>query len=448
MAFKFNTQMMKGIGLGVLLLSLPYSFDMSSAATGYTKANMNFRASPNGRDIGGVRKGEKFDILKDTGSWVKIKRSNGRVGWIWKKYVAINKKKRTRVSSKIKTLNSSDQTYGKLVGVRNQLNIRKTPSSRSRRVGALEPNESFTIIGQAKNGWYKVKSANGEIGYASDNYIRKTSTTVASIPIPTPRPQRDSELSDSRFSGVNSDELIPRRRVSQADEEDESSLITAYAPTSGKTNDDPFQSILKPEDGSVLLASTSNESTQASIEAECNDCLAQAEADQNGPNRDLVIIPEKVLAFHKEELAKKKSQLVPIIASGCRISSHFNPNRKHPILGTRRPHNGIDLATWGRALPMRSPMAGKVIKSHYSRGYGHRVFIKLDNGLILSYNHMRKKSPLKVGSRVSPGTVVGQVGSTGLSTGPHLHLEVTDKSGRRVNPLKHFKRGDLCGSLK
>lgn len=303
MAFRFNTQMMKGIGLGVLLLSLPYSFEMSSATTGYTRASMNFRASPNGKDIGGVRKGEKFDILKDNGSWVKIKRSNGRVGWIWKKYVTIKSAAQTQQRQVHTTTTQETESYGQLVGVRNQLNIRKSPSSRSRRVGALTPNENFTIIGQAKNGWYKVKSSNGEIGYASDHYIKKVNTTSAEgIPTPTPRPQR------GEFAGVTSDDLIPQRRIirtqetPQNDEDEDLSLISAYAPASGATKEDPFKSVLQPEEGSVLLASA--ETSKSQIEAECNDCLTK----ENGPERDVFRIPDEIIAFHREQNATPATQ--------------------------------------------------------------------------------------------------------------------------------------------
>lgn len=114
-----------------------------------------------------------------------------------------------------------------------------------------------------------------------------------------------------------------------------------------------------------------------------------------------------------------------------RITSNFGP-RFHPILGYTRMHSGVDIgASWG--TPIRASAAGVV--SFAGRHGGHGNYVRLDHGggLGTGYGHMSSIAVWN-GTRVSAGQVIGYVGSTGISTGPHLHYEMYD-SGRTVNPL-------------
>jgi murein DD-endopeptidase MepM/ murein hydrolase activator NlpD len=109
--------------------------------------------------------------------------------------------------------------------------------------------------------------------------------------------------------------------------------------------------------------------------------------------------------------------------------------RRHPILGYYKMHTGID---W--AAPIGTPILaagnGTVIKARWDAGYGRRVEIQHANGYITTYNHMSGFARgLKEGSRVKQGQVVGFLGSTGLSTGPHLHYEVM-VNGHFVDPMR------------
>lgn len=109
--------------------------------------------------------------------------------------------------------------------------------------------------------------------------------------------------------------------------------------------------------------------------------------------------------------------------------------RRHPILRYKRMHTGVD---W--AAPMGTPIVaagnGTVIKAARESGYGNRVEIQHGNGYITTYNHMSGFARgMKAGIRVRQGQVVGFLGSTGLSTGPHLHYEVI-VNGNFVDPLR------------
>lgn len=115
-----------------------------------------------------------------------------------------------------------------------------------------------------------------------------------------------------------------------------------------------------------------------------------------------------------------------------RVSSAFGP-RRHPISGLSKRHEGTDLAA-GMGTPVRAPADGVVVEARRWGGYGNWVRIRHPNGLESGYAHLsRFASGLRAGQRVLQGQVVAYVGSTGASTGPHLHYEVW-KRGQRVDP--------------
>ncbi len=110
--------------------------------------------------------------------------------------------------------------------------------------------------------------------------------------------------------------------------------------------------------------------------------------------------------------------------------------RFHPILRRWRLHNGIDFGV-GCGTPVSAAAEGRVVSSAFSTGYGNRVVV--DHGgidgipLATTYNHLTRRL-VQVGSVVRRGQVVGISGTTGLSTGCHLHFEVLD-NGSVVDPM-------------
>ena len=117
------------------------------------------------------------------------------------------------------------------------------------------------------------------------------------------------------------------------------------------------------------------------------------------------------------------------------ISSHFNPNRMHPVLHTIRAHNGVDYAA-KRGSPVRTTGDGKVNYIGRRNGCGNEIVIQHSNDYSTRYCHLEKfKAGLKKGSKVIQGQTIGYVGSSGLATGPHLHYEfkIGDK---RIDPVK------------
>ena len=125
-----------------------------------------------------------------------------------------------------------------------------------------------------------------------------------------------------------------------------------------------------------------------------------------------------------------------------RISSHFSMGRKHPILGYKRPHLGTDYAA-PRHTPIRAAGKGRVIFAGTKGGYGKTVIIQHENGYKTLYAHMQKiDRRIRTGVNVAQGKQIGTVGSTGLSTGPHLHFGLY-KNGSAVNPVKQIGRAHV-----
>lgn len=125
-----------------------------------------------------------------------------------------------------------------------------------------------------------------------------------------------------------------------------------------------------------------------------------------------------------------------------RITSGFTYARPHPILGGRRPHLAIDYAA-PTGTPIRAVADGVVVKAGWDGGYGRVVRIRHGRGYETLYAHLsRLGRGIRSGVRVGQRQVIGYVGTTGVSTGPHLHYEVI-RGGRRVNPLgEKFIPGD------
>jgi murein DD-endopeptidase MepM/ murein hydrolase activator NlpD len=106
-----------------------------------------------------------------------------------------------------------------------------------------------------------------------------------------------------------------------------------------------------------------------------------------------------------------------------RISSRFNPNRRHPILNTIRAHKGVDYAA-PIGTPVRAAGDGRIAFAGQRGGYGNVIEIAHTRGIVTVYGHLsRFANGIRTGSRVTQGSIVAYVGMSGLATGPHLHYE-------------------------
>ncbi len=115
-----------------------------------------------------------------------------------------------------------------------------------------------------------------------------------------------------------------------------------------------------------------------------------------------------------------------------RISSYFTEHRYHPILRIYRPHHGIDYAA-PSGTPASSIADGVVIAKGWEGGLGNELRVRHSGSYVSIYGHLRGYARgIHVGSHVKQGQVIGYVGSTGLSTGPHLHFGF-ERDGKLIN---------------
>jgi murein DD-endopeptidase MepM/ murein hydrolase activator NlpD len=145
--------------------------------------------------------------------------------------------------------------------------------------------------------------------------------------------------------------------------------------------------------------------------------------------------------FEASGVGETRSGLIAPVPG--RITSGYGM-RRHPILGYRRMHAGIDFRA-GQGTPIYAVTDGTVQFAGRNGGHGNYVKINHGSGLATGYAHMSRIA-VSSGARVSRGQVIGYVGSTGLSTGPHLHYEVF-RNGKAVNPtsIAFVTRSQLSG---
>jgi len=152
----------------------------------------------------------------------------------------------------------------------------------------------------------------------------------------------------------------------------------------------------------------------------------------SGQNNQLYYFPKKNFDGHYDENGKSiKKALMKTPINGARLSSSFGM-RKHPILGYNKMHRGTDFAA-SEGTPIMASGDGIILKAGWCGGGGNCVKIKHNKTYQTVYAHMKNFSKVAVpGKRVKQGEVIGYVGSTGLSTGPHLHYEVIE-NGKKIN---------------
>lgn len=120
--------------------------------------------------------------------------------------------------------------------------------------------------------------------------------------------------------------------------------------------------------------------------------------------------------------------------NNAKVSSSFNLNRKHPILGFTRAHKGVDFrAPMGTPIP--SAGSGRVVAKGFNKGHGNFIRVRHNGSFDTLYAHLSKfVKNVGVGTVVKQGQIIGYVGMTGLATGPHLHYEII-RDGKHVNPM-------------
>ena len=178
------------------------------------------------------------------------------------------------------------------------------------------------------------------------------------------------------------------------------------------------------------------------LKAKVDSDLALKKAEAERMLREQDEINDEIAALSRQETAASgggggkvySGSLVWPCPSYSRISSQYG-YRTHPISGTRKLHKGLDIAA-SSGNPVIAAASGTVVKSYFSSSYGNYVVISHGGGLMAAYAHMTRRL-VSAGQTVAAGQQVGTVGSTGNSTGPHLHFEVY-VGGSTTNPMNYF----------
>ena len=137
--------------------------------------------------------------------------------------------------------------------------------------------------------------------------------------------------------------------------------------------------------------------------------------------------------YDAKGVSRKSAFLRSPLAFDARVTSSFNPKRFHPISKKVKPHNGTDFGA-PTGTPIRSVADGTVVFAGRNGGHGNFIKIEHQSPYKTSYSHLSKIS-VKKGQKVKQGQIIGKVGSTGASTGPHLHYQVW-KNDKYVDAMK------------
>lgn len=170
--------------------------------------------------------------------------------------------------------------------------------------------------------------------------------------------------------------------------------------------------------------------------------VAEYSNNQNVHTGVLFRLNGEDLGYFAPDGSSLKRMFLKAPVAFSRISSRFTRARFHPVLKVYRPHMGVDYAA-PTGTPIRSVGDGRVSFAAWSGGGGKVIKIKHNSTYETAYKHLSRFAPgIKAGARVKQGQLIGYVGSTGLSSGPHLHFEFYE-NGRYVDPLgKKFPKAE------
>ena len=193
-----------------------------------------------------------------------------------------------------------------------------------------------------------------------------------------------------------------------------------------------YQSRLKPDDALEVFFSHPDGENRATETSE----LLYVSATFGGNTRNFYRfrMEDGTIDFFDDEGRSARQFLLRNPLPNGRFRSGFGM-RRHPILGYSRMHTGVDYSA-PSGTPIIAAGNGTVDKAGWAGGYGRQIMLRHANGYVTSYNHQsRFADGIKEGVRVRQGQVIGYVGSTGLSTGPHLHYELL-VNGSKVDPMR------------
>ncbi|PLX38653.1 MAG: M23 family peptidase [Hyphomicrobiales bacterium] len=289
-------------------------------------------------------------------------------------------------------------------------------------IDAAENAEDRSI--PARISLYKDGSHIGTIARSDDGFYvpaEEPPTIVADVatdqPAPTPHSGPTLSLYESLYQTASEQE-IPEHLIKE--------LVRIYS------FDVDFNARVKPGDSIEVLYAMEDENDPTSATE-----IIYTAINLKGNERHYYRFrtdDDKVVDYYDENGKSAKKFLMRKPMSRGRFRSAFG-YRRHPILGYTRLHKGVDWSA-PRGTPIMASGNGTVVEAKWKSGYGRWIKVRHANGYETGYAHQSGFAKgIAVGQQVRQGQIIGYVGSTGLSTGPHLHYEVM-VNGRHVDPLR------------
>ncbi|NRG18649.1 M23 family metallopeptidase [Rhizobiales bacterium] len=245
--------------------------------------------------------------------------------------------------------------------------------------------------------------------------------------------------------GLRGSTFLPDKEAALSLDEESDTLFSSITSSLERMNDETYSAL------DIIAVSASRDIRK--IERTASDLgLDLASIPEDGQNSGLggPFVGIEGDAFHqrldraeaaleKLESLKSAAQAVPLRApiSDAKVTSSFGP-RLDPFVRRMAMHTGIDFRA-SRGTKVKAPASGKVTFAGRNGGYGLMVEIEHTNGIVSRYAHLRRII-VKNGEQLEVGEVIGLVGSTGRSTGPHLHYELR-VNGKAINPRRFLNAG-------
>ena len=291
----------------------------------------------------------------------------------------------------------------------------------------------------------QLTSRDGQLG----SVLKKAKAELGDVPVPKSKPAENrASLIDPITTGGLATSLFAESGGGQIRESAADRADKLFVAINRSLRDIDSAQVKQVQ----LLADTARDGAdriQAALAATGEAAVEREETSEGGPfiaadsaeamSSFNAQVHELDTALNRFRQAKKQARRFPLAnpAPGADITSTFG-TRRDPLLGTAAFHSGMDFrATIGD--PIRATAAGKVISAGRNGGYGNMVEIEHAGGLTTRYAHMSRMDVVE-GETVAAGDVVGAAGSTGRSTGPHLHYEVR-RNGDAINPAMFIRAG-------
>ena len=355
---------------------------------------LNVRSGPglNKSIIDVIEEGDSVVIVKTEDGWHKIQMGKDKYGWVSADYVKTNtggttvkktttttKKKSTTATTKKKSGTSAEKTNGTITVTGSYTNLRKGAGFGYAVIRKIKKGTKGGIL-QKNGSWYKIRLKDSKVGWVNKQYIK-----VSGYKEPN-KTAADTKKIIVAVSSVN---------------------VRSTPSTSGK----------------LLATIRHNEVYQYS---QIKDGWYQIVTSSGATG---YVCGDYVAKF-KSYAVKGGDKYIWPTQTATRISTYFG---KHD----GRTHYGLDIAAPGGSQII-AIADGKVAKKSYTpNGFGNLIIIEQNDGIRAYYAHMQKESFLNVGDKVKAGDTIGIVGTTGKSTGNHLHLELR-KGDERIDPVNFY----------